>query len=98
MISDRQFTRQVIARRIAEKRAYPHATAAKNALKKGQVKLRKLYGAINIEGDDGQALAALQRGESVTLKAWRLVKEGSGDFFDPDQFEVAGELVIKLNI
>jgi hypothetical protein len=44
MIHDREYTRLVINERIAAKRRAPHATAAKRALQKAQMSLRKQAG------------------------------------------------------
>lgn len=96
----RELARMVIGRRMADKARAPHATAAKNALNAAQRKLRKLHGDVNI--DDGSprdgAWAALQRGETVTLTAWKLVSQGDGSFFDPDKYEAVGTLAVSIDI
>jgi hypothetical protein len=105
-MNGRELENFVISRRIAEKRRAPLATHARNALRKATAKLVKKFGGdsltVNAFDQSGeqingnQASQLLQRGESVTLKTYRLVHEGDGSFFNPDRHEVAGEIVVKL--
>lgn len=99
----RQLRNYVISRRIAEKRRAPLATPARNALQKGERKLRAACEQgdtcyVNAAGtpiNRGDALEALQRRESVTLKRWRCVREPA-DFFDDGEYALTGECTVKL--
>jgi hypothetical protein len=105
-MNGRELSNFVISRRIAEKSRAPLATVARKALDKATKKLVEAHGgdSLSVEAFDhngeqingSQASTRLQRGESVTLKIWRMVKQGDGTFFNPDQFDVAGEIVVKL--
>jgi hypothetical protein len=105
-MNGKELSNFVIARRVSEKQRAPLATPARNALKKATAKLIKQFGGdtLTVEAFDqsgeqingSQASQRLQRGESVTLKNYRLVEAGDGSFFNPDRYEVAGEIVVKL--
>jgi hypothetical protein len=104
MMPDREFTRHVIAQRIADKRRAPNATAAKNLLKKGYSTLYKRVGRnVQITEFDsagnvlnGGTLGILQCGKPITLRAYRCTEQGSHWLLDPDKMEVVGELLIQL--
>lgn len=97
-----ELSRFVIGRRIAEKARAPLLTAARKALQKGKAKLVKQYGGDTLmvfeydaNGNEASGLELLQRGQPVTLKMWRTLRE-SVDFFDPGERKVVGELVVRL--
>lgn len=107
MMNDAQFTRYVIGKRQAEKARAPFATAAKNALKKATAKLGKIAGcdvlsvcAFNAAGEQvngSRAQKELEAGRAVTLKVWRCVR-ASADVLDAGEYEIAGEIVVKINV
>lgn len=106
MTSDRQFTRDVIASRVAMKARAPYATIAKNALKKGYAKIWKRVGrdVTVMECDSaGNELSGgtwdrLQRGEAITLRAYRQVSQGTHWLFDPDKMKVVGDVTVQINV
>jgi hypothetical protein len=85
----------MIARRVAAKARAPHLTKARNLLKKGQLTLRRRHGEVNVETPDC-ALEILQRGEPVTLRAWRCVSVGTHGILDPDKYEIVGDLLVQI--
>lgn len=105
-MDDREFTRRVIVARISEKRRFPHATAARNLLKKSMAKMYKEYGhdcnvlEFDTEGNNLNSgiLERLQEGLPIILKASKQISVGEHWLFDPDKFETVGEMTIKLDI
>lgn len=89
---------------MAQKRRAPHATAARNALKKAKAKLVKLYGGdalmifeCNDKGEPVNALDDLQSGKAVTLQMIHEVRPRDvSDWLDAGEYKVMGELVVKL--
>jgi hypothetical protein len=105
MKADRDFTRQLIARRQANKARYPRYTAARKELKRATAKLVKQCGgdALSVMAYDSAGrhlldggMQSLQRGETVTLKQWRCVRPGAG-ILDPGEYEITGEITAAVN-
>lgn len=100
----RQLSNYIIGTRIAAKARMPLLTPARNALKKAHAKLRKQCGeGVDIHeitqerrhGGRPTPLESLMSGGTVTLQAWRCVREPA-DIFDGGDHEMVAELSVSL--
>lgn len=96
MYNDRQHISRAIAHGARQKRAFPYATAASNALKAARIYLRAHCAEVGEIDVSANALAELQAGSPVVLKLWVQTRAPTDDFFDDAGAKVAGSVTVSL--